>query len=132
MKYIVSAVAVAFACLAVGGCSSNGGTVATDANCIIQVDDATGGEGVAYLAANVTQGQCQDIDGALGADATGEGAGMYPYGNSTVPTGSAVACSGTLQDPITEDDVPVTVYGDGSVSDPITGASAPLCGGAVQ
>jgi hypothetical protein len=130
VKYIVSAVAVAFACLAVGGCSGNG-TVATDAKCIIQLDDATGGGGVAYLAANVTQVQCQDIDGDLGADASGVGAGMYPYGNKTVPTGSAVACSGTLQDPV-GNDVPVTVYGDGSVPDPITGADAPLCGGAVR
>jgi hypothetical protein len=131
VKYIVSAVAVAFACLALGGCSGTG-TVATDAKCIIQVDDVNGGGGVAYLAANVTQGQCQDIDGDLGADSSGEGAGMYPYGQSTVPTGSAIACSGTLQDPIAENDVPVTVYGDGSVSDPITGARAPLCGVAVQ
>lgn len=123
---VVGAIVVSIIIGAIGSAVGSGsGTVAADANCIIQVDDVYGGGGVAYVAANVTQSQCEDIDGDLGADASGVGAGMYPYGQSTVPTGSAVACSGTLQDPVTDNDVPVTVYGDGTVSDPITGARAP-------
>lgn len=99
------AIAVAVAAIGVAACSSGGsGGPGASASCVIQINSTDGTDSIAFITANISQSSCADLDGDLGADATGGGVATHPA------LGTA-QCSGTWTTPAGT--WPATIYNDG-------------------